>query len=84
LLGTHKISFKWHNSLSITAYFNFNEKEGEGSTARNSSARKKCSTPKSRLLDSVQADVKKNGNCSKFKKMSFRADASFRPKWTTA
>ncbi len=32
---------------------------GEGSSARNSSARKICSTPKSRLLDTVRADVKK-------------------------
>ena len=29
---------------------------GEGSTARNSSARKNCSTPKSRLLDTIRAD----------------------------
>ncbi len=45
--------------------------EGEGSTARDSSARKNCSTPKSRLLDIVRADVKKT---------AFQADASFRPK----
>ncbi len=31
---------------------------GEGSSARNSSARKNCSTPKSRLLDTVRADDK--------------------------
>jgi hypothetical protein len=33
--------------------------KGEGSSARNSSAQKICSTPKSRLLDTVRADVKK-------------------------
>jgi hypothetical protein len=32
---------------------------GEGSPARNSSAQKNCSTPKSRLLDTVRADAKK-------------------------
>jgi hypothetical protein len=31
---------------------------GEGSSAQNSSARKNCSTPKSRLLDTVRADDK--------------------------
>jgi hypothetical protein len=35
------------------------EKLGEGSSARNSSAQKNCSTPKSRLLDTVRADDKK-------------------------
>jgi hypothetical protein len=42
---------------------------GEGSTARNSSARKNCSTPKSRLLDTVQADDKNILICSKIKKV---------------
>jgi hypothetical protein len=32
---------------------------GDGSSARKSSAQKNCSTPKSRLLDTVRADVKK-------------------------
>jgi len=34
------------------------ENYGEGSSAQNSSAQKNCSTPKSRLLDTVQADDK--------------------------
>ena len=42
---------------------------GEGSTARNSSARKNCSTPKSRLLDTVRADDKNISICSKIKKV---------------
>ncbi len=42
---------------------------GEGSTARNSSARKNCSTPKSRLLDTVWADDKNILICSKIKKV---------------
>jgi hypothetical protein len=64
--------------------------EGEGSSARNSSARKICSTPKSRLLHTVRADDKNIRNCSKVenqKSMPYvlcRADASFRPKLTTA
>jgi hypothetical protein len=63
-------SFKNDATFEITkkCYFRFNishfnydvtttqHLKGEGSTARNSSARKKCSTPKSRLLDSVWAD----------------------------
>jgi hypothetical protein len=53
---------------------------GEGSTAQNSSARKNCSTPKSRLLDTVRADDKKNETTRKTPKKSFRADAIFRPK----
>ncbi len=57
---------------------------GEGSTAQNSSAWKNCSTPKSQLLDTVQADVKKMKTARKSKKVAFRADASFRPKWSTA
>ena len=44
---------------------------GEGSTARNSSARKNCSTPKSRLLDTVRADVKKMKTARKSKKRNF-------------
>ena len=42
---------------------------GEGSSARNSSARKICSTPKSQLLDTVRADDKNILNCSKIKKV---------------
>ena len=57
---------------------------GEGSSARNSSARKNCSTPKSWLLDTVPADDKKNETALKTPKKSFRADAIFRPKWSTA
>ncbi len=34
----------------------FGEVKGEGSSARNSSARKNCSTPKSRLLNTIRAD----------------------------
>jgi hypothetical protein len=48
--------------------------------ARNSSARKNCSTPNSRLLDTVRADDKKNETAQKPPKKSFRADAIFRPK----
>ena len=44
-------------------------KKGEGSTARNSPARKNCSTPKSRLLDTVRADDKNISICSKIKKV---------------
>ena len=44
---------------------------GEGSSARNSSARKNCSTPKSRLLDTVRADVKKMKTARKSKKRHF-------------
>ncbi len=44
---------------------------GEGPTARNSSARKNCSTPKSRLLDTVRADVKKTKTARKSKKRHF-------------
>jgi hypothetical protein len=49
---------------------------GEGSTAQNSSARKNCSTPKSRLLDTVRADAKKmklleNPPKSHFEQMQF-------------
>ncbi len=58
--------------------------QGEGSTAPNSSAWKNCSTPKSRLLDTVWADVKKMETAQKSKKGSFRADSSFWPKWSTA
>ena len=50
---------------------NFNVVNGEGSTARNSSARKNCSTPKSRLLDTVRADVKKMKTARKSKKRHF-------------
>jgi hypothetical protein len=39
-----------------------------------------CSTPKSRLLDTVRADAKKNETARKSPKKSFRADAIFRPK----
>ncbi len=39
--------------------------------ARNSSARKNCSTPKSRLLDTVRADFKKIKNARKSKKRHF-------------
>jgi hypothetical protein len=46
-------------------------RHGEGSTARNSSARKNCSTPKSRLLDTVRADVKKMKTAQKSKKRHF-------------
>ncbi len=42
---------------------------GEGSSARNSSAQKNCSTPKSRLLDTVRADDKNICICSKIKKV---------------
>ncbi len=42
---------------------------GEGSSARKSSARKNCSTPKSRLLDTVRADDKNICICSKIKKV---------------
>jgi hypothetical protein len=42
---------------------------GEGSSARNSSARKNCSTPKSQLLDTVRADDKNICICSKIKKV---------------
>ena len=52
-----------------------NKFNGEGSSARNSSARKNCSTPKSRLLDTVRADAKKNETARKSPKKSFRADA---------
>jgi hypothetical protein len=34
------------------------ETSGDGSSAQKSSAQKNCSTPKSRLLDTVQADAK--------------------------
>ena len=34
------------------------QRNGEGSSAQNSSAQKNCSTPKSRLLDTVRADDK--------------------------
>jgi hypothetical protein len=44
---------------------------GEGSTAQNSSAQKNCSTPKSRLLDTVQADAKKNETARKTPKSHF-------------
>jgi hypothetical protein len=44
---------------------------GEGSTARNSSAQKNCSTPKSQLLDTVRADVKKMKTARKSKKRHF-------------
>jgi hypothetical protein len=40
---------------------------GEGSTAQNSSAQKNCLTPKSRLLDTVQADVKQMKTAQKKK-----------------
>ena len=60
--------------------FRSTEIKGEGSTARNSSAQKNCSTPKSRLLDTVQADAKKNETARKKPQKSFRADAIFRPK----
>jgi hypothetical protein len=63
---------------------NLRKKIGEGSSARNSSARKNCSTPKSWLLNTVQADAKKNETAQKNPKKSFRADAIFRPKWSTA
>jgi hypothetical protein len=43
--------------------------KGEGSTARNSSAQKNCSTPKSQLLDTVRADDKNILICSKIKKV---------------
>ncbi len=56
----------------------------EGSTAQNSSARKNCSTPKSQLLDTVRADDIKMKTARKSKKDGFRADACFRPKWSTA
>ncbi len=49
---------------------------GEGSSARNSSAQKNCSTPKSRLLNTVRADDKKmklleNPPKSHFEQMQF-------------
>jgi hypothetical protein len=44
---------------------------GEGSTARKSSAQKNCSTPKSQLLDTVRADVKKMKTARKSKKRHF-------------
>ena len=47
----------------------FYQKKGEGSSARNSSARKNCSTPKSRLLNTVRADDKNIWICSKIKKV---------------
>jgi hypothetical protein len=53
---------------------------GEGSSSRNSSARKNCSTPKSQLLDTVRADDKKNETAQKKPKKSFRPDEFFRPK----
>jgi hypothetical protein len=46
-------------------------RDGEGSSARNSSARKNCSTPKSRLLDPIRADVKKMKTAQKSKKRHF-------------
>ncbi len=52
--------------LSVITLSSFH---GEGSTARNSSARKNCSTPKSRLLDTVRADDKNILICSKIKKV---------------
>ncbi len=57
---------------------------GEGSSAQNSFARKNCSTPKSRLLNTVRADDKKNETAQKKPNKSFWADAIFRPKWSTA
>ncbi len=43
--------------------------KGEGSSAQNSSACKICSTPKSRLLDTVRADDKNICICSKIQKV---------------
>ena len=66
---------KWS---ALNAYFNILKlvcnqcrNKGEGSTARNSSAQKNCSTPKSRLLDTVRADVKKMKTARKSKKRHF-------------
>jgi len=47
----------------------WNGLNGEGSSARNSSARKNCSTPKSWLLNTVRADDKNISICSKIKKV---------------
>ncbi len=44
---------------------------GEGSTAQNSSARKNCLTPKSRLFDTDRADVKKMKTARESKKRHF-------------
>jgi hypothetical protein len=41
---------------------------GDGSSARKSSARKNCSTQKSRLLDTIQAVAKIYGTAQKSKK----------------
>jgi hypothetical protein len=59
-------------------------KYGDGSSAQKSSARKNCSTPKSQLLDTIRADAQIYATAQKSKKVSFQADASFRPKCTTA
>jgi len=65
-------------------YNNRRLKYGDGSSARKSSAQKNCSTPKSRLLDTIRADAQIYATAQKSKKVSFWGDASYRPKCTTA
>jgi hypothetical protein len=53
-----KIIFTQYRSITsfITFLILLTLTKGEGSTAQNPSARKNCSTPKSRLLDTIRAD----------------------------
>ena len=59
-----KIAIKMSHFFKVQQYW-----KGEGSSARNSSAQKNCSTPKSWLLGTVQADDKNIWICSKIKKV---------------
>ncbi len=82
--GTGKINFFLREHANFITRLYLCTWKGEGSTAWNSSAQKNCSTPKSWLLDTVRADANKNETAWKTPKKSCRADAIFRPKWSTA
>jgi hypothetical protein len=75
MIGADAIKVLFYCLVSIWGYAITKKVEnrwltsGEGSSAQNSSARKNCSTPKSRLLNTVRADDKNICISSKIKKV---------------